>query len=159
MNWELYGDRLLGDYLSGNWPKPPFGGVFSYRFYTLADNFPAPSLRQIVRNSQGEIIAGNRLSTVYGINSRGSMMGEFLQIRFGTSHTTAGGGVFNLDDDLTRENSELFLRTLNVLLDSQFGDRIFVWHRNTNEASSSLSGTSDSNRAQLVIMIYLDHNQ
>ena len=153
-NWEIYGDRLLGDYISGDWPKPPFGGVFSYRFFTLDNNFPAPNLRQLTRNAEGDIVPGSSLGSIYSI-PRGSTTGEFLQIRFGNFQTTAGGGVFNLDDELTRENTEMFLRTVNFLLDTQFGDQIFVWHRSTN--SPTLSGTADSNRAQLVIFIYLDH--
>ena len=159
-NWELYGDRLLGDFISGGWPTPPFGGVFSYRFYTLDDNFPNPSLRQLTRSPEGELIADKRLINVFNIpGGRGATTGEFLQIRFGDFQTSNGGGVFNLDDPNTRDNTEAFIRTVEFLLDTSFGDRLFVWHRDSNENNNSLSGTADNNRAQLVILIYLDHDR
>ena len=157
-DWELYADRLLGDFISGGWPRPPFGGVFSYRFYTLDNGFPQNNIRQLTRDTNGNIVAGQRIANVFTITPTPAT-GEFLQIRFGTNQTTNGGGVFNLEDELTRENTEAFLRTVDFLLDTQFGDRIFVWHRDTNQNSPNLAGTADSNRAQLVILIYLDHNR
>lgn len=132
--------------------------MFSYRFYTLDNGFPQNNIRQLVRDGNGNIAAGRRIANVFTITPTPAT-GEFLQIRFGTNQTTNGGGVFNLDDVRTRQNTEAFLRTVDFLLDTNFGDRIFVWHGNTAENSPNLSGTGDNNRAQLVILIYLDHTR
>ena len=152
-HWALYGNLLLGPYVSGGLPNTPFGGIFSYRFYTEGEGFNTGSwnhsrrLRQPIINANGDLEIGLQLRQVFDLPSE-PVTGEFLKIRFGENNNQLNGQ-FDLSDNT--ENTEAFLRTVEFLLNTSFADRVFVYDRRGNNEPSP------NRDVQLVIMIYLDH--
>ena len=176
--WEQYADALLGPYISGDWPTPPFGGIYSYRFYANDESFAfstlnpntnshSKALRELRLNAEGILEAGRSLNRVFDLPADAT--GEFLKIRFGETPNRAGEGLFDLNDN--QENTEAFIRTVEFLLQTEFADRLFVYHNNRpNNTHTGITPINrlldadggpevDNRRAQLVIMIYLDHHR
>lgn len=132
-HWKRYGELLLGPYIQGAMPEPPYGGIFSYRFYTESEGFNTGSwnhsrrLRAPIISSQGELKIGRQLRETYFLPTE-AVTGEFIQIRFGENNNQLNGQ-FDLINN--KENTEAFIRTIEFLLKTSFADRVFVYDRRT----------------------------
>ena len=119
--WENYAISVLGDYID-KWPKPPFGGVFSYRysenirFEDDVTNDGAPSLsRRLIRmvlDDEGELAIEGSLIVYYDIEFGSE--GHFVKLRF----------------DSTEE--EIFKDTARFLIESTNIPYIFSFHAGGN---------------------------
>ena len=154
--WENYAISVLGDYID-KWPKPPFGGVFSYRysenirFENDVTNDGAPSFsRRLIRmvlDDEGELAIEGSLIVYYDIEFGSE--GHFVKLRF----------------DSTEE--EIFKDTARFLIESTNIPYIFSFHAGGNydnpydpntfnpDDSNTYGHTRDFNDGQYNIWIYI----
>lgn len=135
-DWEEYAIDILGDYVN-EWPRPPFGGVFSFRYSenirfegdARNDNGPSFSRRLIrmVLDEEDEFDLEGSLIVYYDIDFGSE--GHFIQMRF--------------------DEQEVFEETVRFLLESSNIPYIFQFHAGTDSIDElynpSTFNSEDSN--------------
>ena len=127
--WAEYTAIVFGDYIQGDWPNPPFGGYYVYRYH---DRDASSGWNHANRYTQ---ILPNRTlgTTLFAEGFRGDTL-TMLMLRF--------------------DDCETFIRVVDVLIDSVFSDRIYQYVGGTQDFYCAIN--TGEVEGQAVIGIFLE---